>query len=609
MPRKERLFIAGLPQLISLRGNNRETLFADEEDYRVFLQCLKRACGEFSPALHAFALLDTRILLLLSPPDKTSLARFIQHLGRCYVPYFNKKYQRSGALLEGRYHNCLIESPTYFLVCQKYLETQTGQNGDCRWNSYPLHAGVESVSFLTPHPAYLALAPDAATRAQRYRQFMATPLGSAFTLRIEECLQQNCVLGTLQFCRELEERIHHSVRPRHSGRPRKHYPNRLSYWSSLEQEAHDRFTGYAYREIRLSLLEQDTPDEALSPALRSEGTPGCLRAIAPRLNPDDITRVWYQGPMFRPQHLEHPGIEQFHQIGAEAFGEAGIEIELEQLLIQYDMIRQLKLAPLLELHLTTLGSPAELACYQEALRQYFSPFSIVLGEERRRLLVNRPEQLLVSPPEMLAELVHAAPTLQGYLSPASRERFETLTTALERARIPFTVTPRLFPERSCYSHTFYEWQTVHLEQRNVVCRGGRYDELAREIAGYPLPAAGFAFMVEPLVQLAENARVLRQEFAEKVDISILSDSTTNVPEAIRLGNLIRSRYPGLAVFNDFSGLRLQSRIARAKKRGSRFVITLHQDSQRPIDLCDFETDLRAQCREDEVVAQLKRWFN
>ena len=132
--------------------------------------------------------------------------------------------------------------------------------------------GMPQLDFLTPHPVYQALAPDRPRRHARYLQFLAIPLGSAFIYRIEECLRQNCVLGPLNYCLELEERLHQPVRPRLSGRPRKHYPDKLNYWQWLEQEAESALQGLGYQEIRLPLLDGTVDQSQWASALRSEGT-------------------------------------------------------------------------------------------------------------------------------------------------------------------------------------------------------------------------------------------------------------------------------------------------------------------------------------------------
>jgi REP element-mobilizing transposase RayT len=135
VPKKERLFIPDLPQLIAFKGNNNEAVFRDQEDYQFFLSCLKKGIAQHAISLHAFSLLRSQIYLLLSAKDLDALSRLTQYLGRCYVGYFNQRHQRSGSLWEGRYRSCNIEASSYFLLCQKYVETRISQEDDQRRES------------------------------------------------------------------------------------------------------------------------------------------------------------------------------------------------------------------------------------------------------------------------------------------------------------------------------------------------------------------------------------------------------------------------------------------------------------------------------------------
>lgn len=114
MPRRERLYFSGLPQLIKLNGHNHQKLFQEEEDYSRFLNCVDKSLKSYCCELHAYSFQADVVLLLLTPKSKEDLSRFIQHIGRQYVPYYNNKYQRSGALWERRYNSCLIEANSYF---------------------------------------------------------------------------------------------------------------------------------------------------------------------------------------------------------------------------------------------------------------------------------------------------------------------------------------------------------------------------------------------------------------------------------------------------------------------------------------------------------------
>jgi len=608
MARKERLFIAGMPQLIAFKGNNNEAIFRDSADYRFFLSCLKKACAQHAVELHAFSLLKSQIFLLLSADDKQLLARYTQYLGRCYVAYFNHRHQRTGVLWEGRYRSCSIEPASYFLLCQKYVESRVDAGVvDELWSSARVHAGGEELNFLTPHASYLALAPDPAARFACYRQFLTMPLGASFVYRIEECLRQNCVLGSVNYCLELESRLHQAVRPQLSGRPRKHYPNKLNYWLWLEQEAQSCIQGYAYREIRLPVLEgrAGAPAPTTSSILRREGTMGCLATIAERHMGSMPARFWYQGPMFRTHHLTGVQVEQFHQIGAEALGYRGVDIELEQLLIQYDLIQRLKLTPYLELQINTLGEAADLARYRFALRQIFAP--VVVDSAVQARIADAPETLLGADSPFEATVLARVPPLTTFLSDEAVARFAHLTQALASAGIPFTHRLDLMPHNPYYQQTFYEWQTTYLDGQSVVCRGGRYDDAASRVIGRTTSACGFAFMVEPLIQLAEKSRSGHHLSAKSVDVAILSQSVDCVDQALHLGVALRGAFPYLAVVNDYTRARVAGKLARALKSGARIVVSVHPAGD-VADLYSSEPALRVELPLAEVLGQVRRWL-
>jgi len=98
MARLPRLIIPNLPHYVSQFGNNKQDVFLEEEDYAVFVTWLKEASTRFDVAIHAYVLLPNQLRLLVSPTTTDGLARFMQWIGRHYVPYFNQKYGRSGTL-------------------------------------------------------------------------------------------------------------------------------------------------------------------------------------------------------------------------------------------------------------------------------------------------------------------------------------------------------------------------------------------------------------------------------------------------------------------------------------------------------------------------------
>ena len=94
MPRKPRFFLPGVPAHVVQRGNNRQPIFFADEDYRAYLGWLAEAAGRYGCAVHAYVLMTNHVHLLVTPENRASVSRMMQHVGRRYVPYVNRAYGR-----------------------------------------------------------------------------------------------------------------------------------------------------------------------------------------------------------------------------------------------------------------------------------------------------------------------------------------------------------------------------------------------------------------------------------------------------------------------------------------------------------------------------------
>ena len=95
------------------RGNNRAVCFYAEQDYQFYLHYLKEFAEQFGCAVHAYVLMTNHVHLLFTPHRSDSAALLMKHLGQRYVQYINRTYRRSGALWEGRFRSCLMQSEDY----------------------------------------------------------------------------------------------------------------------------------------------------------------------------------------------------------------------------------------------------------------------------------------------------------------------------------------------------------------------------------------------------------------------------------------------------------------------------------------------------------------
>ena len=146
MPRKPRFNIVGIPQHVIQRGNNREPCFYSEQDYQRYLKDLSDSAKKHDCRIHAYVLMTNHVHLLVTPMVEHGISNMMQALGRRYVYYINKNYQRSGTLWEGRYKASLIDNERYLLTCMRYIELNpvrakmVEHPGEYPWSSYQANA-------------------------------------------------------------------------------------------------------------------------------------------------------------------------------------------------------------------------------------------------------------------------------------------------------------------------------------------------------------------------------------------------------------------------------------------------------------------------------------
>jgi REP-associated tyrosine transposase len=174
MPRQPRFFAPDQPLHVIQRGNNRCAIFGQEEDYRVFHDWFTDACHHHECLVHAYVLMTNHVHLIMTPRSARSVGHIMQYMGRRYVPYFNRKYGRTGTLWEGRYRSTLINSDQYLFTCSRYVELNpvragiVDQPSQYRWSSYRANALGQNDPLVVAHERYVALGRSAPERQAAY---------------------------------------------------------------------------------------------------------------------------------------------------------------------------------------------------------------------------------------------------------------------------------------------------------------------------------------------------------------------------------------------------------------------------------------------------------
>jgi histidyl-tRNA synthetase len=239
--------------------------------------------------------------------------------------------------------------------------------------------------------------------------------------------------------------------------------------------------------------------------LRPEGTAGCVRACVEHgLLHHQTQRLWYAGPMFRYEKPQKGRYRQFHQVGAEAYGMAGPDIDAELICLSARLWRRLGIREV-TLQLNSLGSSAARLAYRGRLVSYFAARRDELDEDSRRRLDTNPLRILDSKNPALRAVIAEAPSLLDHLDPESQTHFAELRALLDAAGIAYQINPRLVRGLDYYCKTVFEWVTDTLGAQGTICAGGRYDGLIEQLGGQAVPGVGFALGLERLVAMLAAA--------------------------------------------------------------------------------------------------------
>lgn len=239
MARLPRFVLPGYPQHVIQRGNNRQAILRDEEDYWFLWGRLRDAADKFRCEIHAYVLMPDHFHLLLTPWLDDGIGKLMQYTGRYFVQHVNGRYQRKGTLWEGRYRATLLDPEVLLLPVSRYIETNAvraqlvAAAEEYDWSSYPANALGEEDELTTPHRVYQALGDNAAHRQQAYRALFEYPLNQQLIERIRAATNKAWVLGDEHFCQAVEEKLNRRARPRPRGGDRRS----AAYRRALQQSA------------------------------------------------------------------------------------------------------------------------------------------------------------------------------------------------------------------------------------------------------------------------------------------------------------------------------------------------------------------------------------
>jgi len=371
-------------------------------------------------------------------------------------------------------------------------------------------------------------------------------------------------------------------------------PEFTPLWQKLEDTARHVLSQYGYRNIRMPIVEPTdlfirsvgehtdivekemySWEDALNGdrlTLRPEGTAGCVRAVVEHsLTYNGPQRLWYTGPMFRHENVQKGRQRQFHQIGAEAFGFDGPDVDAEQIILLARLWRALGIVDV-ELQLNSIGDAEERAEFRKALIAYFEQHTELLDEDAKRRLHSNPLRILDSKNPRMENMIENAPKLMDCLGDETRAHFAGLCKQLDAAGIQYKLNSRLVRGLDYYNRTVFEWVTTKLGSQGTIAGGGRYDSLVQRLGGESTPACGFGIGLERVFLLMQEYGV---EAQFKADAYLVNVGELAEAQAVVIAEQLRDA--GLSVVVHAGGGSFKSQMKKADRSGAKYALILGDD--------------------------------
>ena len=419
-------------------------------------------------------------------------------------------------------------------------------------------------------------------------------------------------------------------------------PPETALWNRIETTARAVFARYNFGEIRTPVFEDTAlfargvgeetdivskemytwedraraqSEKTQTLTLRPENTAGVVRAyIEHQLgNTGDLQKLYYIGPQFRRERPQKGRYRQFSQIGAEVIGppSAGSESPLrdaEVLEMLATLLDELGITGW-TLHLNSVGSAADRARYNDALRAALVPVVGRMCVDCQRRAVTNPLRVLDCKVPEDQPIIDTLPMIADSLDEASQAHFAAVTAALDAAGVPYTRNHRLVRGLDYYTRTTFEFTHGGLGAQNALLGGGRYDGLSEMLGGPRAPGIGFAMGEDRLVltllaQESAAPQVVADAFIAPLGDAKNADALARM-NAAALALARELRRAGLRIELGDGSFRLKKSFEAADKTARSIVILGEDELQSGIlTVKTFSTGIQTKVPRKELAAFL-----
>ena len=371
-------------------------------------------------------------------------------------------------------------------------------------------------------------------------------------------------------------------------------PSEIHKWLRIESIIRDICRRYGYAEIRVPLFEHtelfsrgvgETTDivqkemytfddkAGRSLTLRPEGTAGVVRAYiengmkslaAPQ-------KVYYYGPMYRYENVQHGRYREFWQFGCEVVGAAGPEADVELISLLKTLFESMGLAKT-DLRVNSIGCPVCRPAYQKLLRGFLESKLDRLCADCRERFQKNPLRVIDCKQERCKNEIAGAPMALDHICGECFDHFEGLKSGLSELDIAYTIDKSIVRGLDYYTRTVFEYISENVKTLgSTICGGGRYDGLVGVCGGPDTPGVGFSVGIERLF-IELDSYGIEQPGAAGADIFIVYAGQPAKIYASRLAD--RLRRAGLSAETDLLGRSVKAQMKYAAKRNAAYAAVI-----------------------------------
>ena len=373
-------------------------------------------------------------------------------------------------------------------------------------------------------------------------------------------------------------------------------PKDIYKWHFIEDILFEISSDFGYSEIRTPVFEYtelfrrgvgDTTDivqkemytfedkGGRSITLRPEGTAGVVRSFIENgmsSNPMPV-KMFYKMTSYRYENVQKGRLREFNQFGAEAFGCALPEMDVEMLSFVDAILKKTGVTEV-RLLINSLGCPKCKPAYDAELKKYFESESAGLCGLCLTRLDRNPMRILDCKETDCRKIAGSAPVMLEYLCPECLEHFESVKDGLSINGINYQVDPKIVRGLDYYTRTVFEFVSDAVGAQGTVCAGGRYDGLVEACGGAPTPGIGFALGIERLLlQIESEGLVIPVNDGIELYIAAIGTEARKMAAKITYGLRLKS----FSVEYDLMDKSVKAQLKAADRLNAKYSVVIGDD--------------------------------